>query len=179
MKEIKRGIEQAFLSVPESFRDWLTIRVTEYGLQFGAGHSFRTNKGRWWGRKIMDNWLYGAPTPLSEFAEGLFDGFNFNYEGIENLPTGGAEIIVVNYPATGPLRGNWFKFLTNLAIAQRRGFTGNFEARWVQKEVSEKLIFQNTPVGIQRRRLARMINKSCGTILVGPTVSGRENITMT
>ena len=54
MREIYKATERAFLSIPEEFRDLITIRMAEYWLQSGFGHSFITNKGRWWGRKIMD-----------------------------------------------------------------------------------------------------------------------------
>src|SRR3989338_2323104 len=113
MKEIYRATEQALLSIPHGFRDLATVRFAEYFLQFGPGHEFKTNRGRWWGHKIMTYWYEGKPTPLSKFAEGLFDGFTFNFEGLGKLPDTGAEILVVNQPNTGPLRGNWFKFLVN------------------------------------------------------------------
>src|SRR3989344_8603402 len=175
MKEIYKAAERAFLEIPEDFRDWATVRVAEYFLQFGPNHGFKTPKGRWWGRKIMDDWYHGGTTPLSEFARGLFDGFNFNFEGLENLPRETAEILVVNQPNTGPLRGNWFKFLVNYAVAESRGRLGNYEACWVQGEISDSPVFRNTPIGIQKRRLSRMINKSCNTILVGSSQKDSKN----
>ena len=176
MKEVYRAAEKAFLSIPQNVRDYSTVRITEYYLQSGLGHGFRTNKGRYWGHKIMTYWYEGKPTPLSKFAEGLFDGFTFNFEGLGKLPDTGVEILVVNQPNTGPLRGNWFKFLVNYAVAERRGQKGNYEARWVQKELSDHPLYQVNPLGVQRARLSRMINKSCNTIIVGSTLSDRENL---
>lgn len=176
MKELCRTAERTLLSIPEEFRDRITVRTAEYYLQFGPGHGFKTPRGKYWGHKIMTDWLEGRPTPLSEYADGLFDGFKFRFDGAEKLPQDGSGIIVVNQPNTGPLRGNWFKFLVNLAIAENRSRQGNYEARWVQKEVSEHPIFRKTPLGIQRARLARMINKSCNTIIVGSTLSDKENL---
>ena len=176
MKELLRFSKNIFESVPVEFRDWATVRITEYYLQSGIGHGFRTNKGRYWGHKMMSRWIEGKPTLLSEFAEGLFDGYNFNLNGLERLPESGSEIIVVNQPNTGPLRGNWFKSLVNFAIAESRGRQGNYEARWVQKEGSEKPFLAKTPLDIQRRRLAQMIHKSCNTILVDPKQSDRDKL---
>lgn len=176
MKEISRAAETVFLSLPEDFRDWVTIRFAEYYLQFGSGHGFRTPRGQCWGRRIMNDWYFGNRTPLSEFAKGLFDGFKFNFDGFENLPTEGSEILVINQPNTGPLRGNWFKFLANLAIARRRNWHGNYEARWVQREISDNPILTKTPIGIQKRRLSQMIHKSCDTILVNPGGEEKNNL---
>ena len=176
LKEIATGAERAFLSIPESFRDHATVRAAQLFLEFGPGHSVKTRKARRVGVNLMTSWYKGDPTPLSELAESLFEGFRFNYSGVEKLPNGSGEIFVVNQPNTGPLRGNWFKFLVNHAVAEARGRIGNYEARWVQKEISEKPIFQKTPIGIQKRRLSRMIHNSCGTILIDPAAGGRENL---
>ena len=176
MKEIYRAAEKNFCKIPEGLRDLVTVRIAEFYLQFGPGHGFKTNKGRYWGHKIMTDWLEGRPTPLSEFSQGLFDGFRFEFAGVGSLPLKGAEILVVNQPSSGPLRGNWFKFLVNMAVAERRLRLGNFEARWVQKDTSDHPIFQQTLLGIQRARLARMIAKSCNTIMVGTSLSSRENL---
>lgn len=174
--ELGQGAEDAFLTIPIGFRDWTTVRIAEYYLQFGERHGFKTNDARGWGKKIMECWYQGKPSPLSEFAEGLFEGWKFNFRGVDSLEKDKAEIFVVNQPNTGPLRGNWFKFLVNNAVATQRGRLGKYEARWVQKEISEKPIFQKTPIGIQKRRLSRMINRSCGTILINPDGQGRENV---
>jgi hypothetical protein len=176
VKEIYTAVEKTFLSIPENFRDWATVRIAEYFLQLGPGHGFKTNKGRRWGKKIMDYWYQGKVTLFSEFAEGMFDGFHFNFYGLDNLSTDGAEILVVNEPSTGPIRGNWIMFLINFAIAEQRRREGNYEARWVQREISDNLIFQITPLGIQKRHLSQMICKSCNTILVDPCSSPRENL---
>lgn len=164
------------MSLPESFRDQATVRVAQFFLETGSGHSVKTKRARRAGVNLMTSWYRGDPTPLSELGESLFEGFRFNYLGVEKLSADSGEILVVNQPNTGPLRGNWFKFLVNNAVAQARGRVGNYEARWVQKEISDKPIFQKTPIGIQKRRLSRMINKSCGTILIDPDVGGRENL---
>lgn len=173
--EVRRGAEEAFLTIPVGFRDLASVRVAEYYLRFG--HNLKTPAASRESREVFDKWFSGESTPFSKHARALLEGFNLNIESVEGVSNSEGEIIVINQPNTGPLRGNWFKYLLNLAVAQRRNFNGNFENRWVQKDMSESPILKETPLGIQKRRLARMINKSCNTILVDPAAKGRANVT--
>lgn len=174
MKEIMRAGEKVMLSIPEEWRDRATVLGAGLFLHLGKDHTLRTPRARRTGVKLLNRWVKGLPTPLSEYAEGILEGYKFQFAGFEELPHDGPEILVVNQTNEGPMRGNWLKFLVNYCVAKRRCRGGNFEGKWVQKEGSSRPLLANTPLDIQRRRLGRMINKSCGTILIDETQTDRE-----
>src|SRR3990167_10727584 len=150
MKEIYRASEKALLAVPERLRDWATVKIATYWLDFGLGHRVKTGRARFWGHEMLMRWYRGEPTPLSEYAPRLLDGCSLSIQGMESLAYGG-QIVVINQPNEGPLRGNWFKFLLNYAIAQSRKRQGDFESRWVQRADSSNPVIKKTPLSIQKR----------------------------
>jgi len=176
MKEFDQSLKTVFLAIPEQLRDYLTVKFATYYLDFGPSHMVKTGRARYWGHQMLMRWYRGKPTPLSEWAPKLLDGCKLKVQGTENFGEGGI-IIVINQPNEGILRGNWFKFLLNYAVAEAKGRQGNFEARWVQRADSNNPIIQKTPLSIQKRRLSQMIAKSCGTILIDSRAdSGRANL---
>lgn len=176
MKEILRASERVFTSIPEDFRDTVTVRFAEYLLQAGPDHGLKTGKGRAWAHKMFNHFLEGKEVSLSRFTKEMFDGFNINMEGLDNLPTGKGLIIAVNETSMGPLKGNWVRGVVNLGVAESRNWQGNYEARWVQKSNSNNALIEQTPFKIQKRRLAKMISQSCNTILIDSNASNTRPI---
>jgi hypothetical protein len=175
MKEFGRAVNRTFLKIPQEYRDLLTIALLDAYMYLGSSKRLTSEVGNRWRKRMVDNLLQGRKIELSSFAMGLLDGFILNSEGEEKIPNKAA-ILVVNEPNTGPLRGNWSRFLVNLAVAKSRGRQANYEARWVQKELTNNPFFQDSPIGIQRKRISKMIEVSAETILVNSDGRGRKNL---
>lgn len=175
MKEFERAANRIFLKIPQNKRDFVTIAILDAYMHFGSSKRIASEAGNEWRKRMASNLLQGKRIEFSSFAIGLLDGFRLNSEGEEKIPSG-ATILVVNEPNTGPLRGNWSRFLVNFVVSKSRGRQANYEARWVQKEITNNPLFKKSPIGIQRQRISKMIEASAETILVNSNGSGRNNL---